>query len=213
MIWRYAVIIVAGYLLGNISMGLIVSERYHMDIREHGSGNAGTTNVLRTLGWLPSVLTLVGDVLKSFFACLLGKWLAGETGLLVGGFMAVIGHNWPAFSGFRGGKGMAASLGIIFALSWQMALGFLGLEVLVAALTGYVSVASLTTAAAFPIVMGIVYRNSPNFWMYLIFAILLAAAAIFSHRTNIQRLLQGKENRMDFKKIKVKPDDNDKTKG
>ena len=213
MVWRYAVIVVAGYLLGNISMGLIVSERYHMDIRNYGSGNAGTTNVLRTLGWLPSVLTLVGDVLKSFLACLLGKWLAGEPGLLVGGFMAVVGHNWPVFCGFRGGKGMAASLGIIFALSWQMALGFLGLEVLVAALTGYVSVASLTTAAAFPIVMGIVYRNSPNFWMYLIFAILLAAAAIFSHRANIQRLLQGKENHMDFKTIKVKPDDNDKTKG
>ena len=211
MVWRYAVIVVAGYLLGNISMGLIVSERYHMDIREHGSGNAGTTNVLRTLGWLPSVLTLVGDVLKSFLACLLGKWLAGEPGLLVGGFMAVIGHNWPAFSGFRGGKGMAASLGIVFALSWQMALGFLGLEVLVAALTGYVSVASLTTAVAFPIVMGIVYRNSPDFWMYFIFAILLAAAAIFSHRANIRRLLSGTENRLNFKKIKVKPDE--KTKG
>ena len=211
MVWRYAVIIVAGYLLGNISMGLIVSERYHMDIREHGSGNAGTTNVLRTLGWLPSVLTLVGDVLKSFLACMLGKWLAGAPGLLVGGFMAVVGHNWPAFSGFRGGKGMAASLGIIFALSWQMALGFLGLEVLVAALTGYVSVASLTTAAAFPIVMGIAYRNSPDFWMYFIFAILLAAAAIFSHRANIRRLLSGTENRLNFKKIKVKPDE--KTKG
>ena len=190
MVWRYAVIVVAGYLLGNISMGLIVSERYHMDIREHGSGNAGTTNVLRTLGWLPSVLTLVGDVLKSFLACMLGKW--------------------PAFSGFRGGKGMAASLGIIFALSWQMALGFLGLEVLVAALTGYVSVASLTTAVAFPIVMGIAYRNSPDFWMYFIFAVLLAAAAIFSHRANIRRLSSGTENRLNFKKIKVKPDENTK---
>ena len=211
MVWRYAVIVVAGYLLGNISMGLIVSERYHMDIREHGSGNAGTTNVLRTLGWLPSVLTLVGDVLKSFLACMLGKWLAGAPGLLAGGFMAVVGHNWPAFSGFRGGKGMAASLGIIFALSWPMALGFLGLEVLVAALTGYVSVASLTTAVAFPIVMGIVYRNSPDFWMYFIFAILLATAAIFSHRANIRRLLSGTENRINFKKIKVKPDE--KTKG
>ena len=210
MVWRYAVIVVAGYLLGNISMGLIVSERYHMDIREHGSGNAGTTNVLRTLGWLPSVLTLVGDVLKSFLACMLGKWLAGAPGLLAGGFMAVVGHNWPAFSGFRGGKGMAASLGIIFALSWQMALGFLGLEVLVAALTGYVSVASLTTAVAFPIVMGIVYRNSPDFWMYFIFAILLAAAAIFSHRANIRRLSSGTENRLNFKKIKVKPDDTTK---
>ena len=152
----------------------------------------------------------MGDVLKSFFACLLGKWLAGETGLLVGGFMAVVGHNWPVFCGFRGGKGMAASLGIVFALSWQMALGFLGLEVLVAALTGYVSVASLTTAVAFPIVMGIVYRNSPDFWMYFIFAILLAAAAIFSHRANIRRLSSGTENRLNFKKIKVKPDDTTK---
>ena len=126
MVWRYAVTVVVGYLLGNISMGLIVSERYHMDIRNYGSGNAGTTNVLRTLGWLPSVLTLVGDVLKSFLASMLGNWLVGAPGLLVGGFMAVVGHNWPVFSGFRGGKGMAASLGIIFALSWQMALGFLG---------------------------------------------------------------------------------------
>ena len=211
MIWRYAVIVVAGYLLGNISMGLIVSERYHMDIREHGSGNAGTTNVLRTLGWLPSVLTLVGDVLKSFFACLLGKWLAGETGLLVGGFMAVIGHNWPVFCGFRGGKGMAASLGIVFALSWQMALGFLGLEVLVAGLTGYVSVASLATSVAIPIAAGIIYRDSPDFWFYLIYSILLAAVTIFSHRSNIKRLLSGTENRINFKKIKVKPDE--KTKG
>ena len=211
MVWRYAVIVVAGYLLGNISMGLIVSERYHMDIREHGSGNAGTTNVLRTLGWLPSVLTLVGDVLKSFFACLLGKWLAGEPGLLVGGFMAVVGHNWPVFNGFRGGKGMAASLGILFALSWPMALGFLGLEILVAGLTGYVSVASLVTSVAFPIVMAILYRDSPDVWMYVIYAVLLAAVTIFSHRANIQRLMRGTENRINLKKIKVKPDE--KTKG
>lgn len=80
MVWRYAIIIVAGYLLGNISMGIIISHRYHMDIRQHGSGNAGTTNVLRTLGWLPSALTLLGDALKSFAACMLGKWLAGRHG-------------------------------------------------------------------------------------------------------------------------------------
>ena len=76
MIWRYAVIVVVGYLLGNISMGIIVSGRYHMDIRKHGSGNAGTTNVLRTLGWLPSVVTLLGDALKSFASSMLGLWLA-----------------------------------------------------------------------------------------------------------------------------------------
>lgn len=211
MVWRYAVIVVVGYLLGNISMGLIVSERYHMDIREHGSGNAGTTNVLRTLGWLPSAMTLVGDVLKSFAASMLGKWLAGDIGLLVGGFMAVLGHNWPVFNGFRGGKGMAASLGMLFALNWALALGLLGLEVLVAGLTGYVSVASLVTSVAFPIAAGIIYRDSPDFWFYLIYSILLAAVTIFSHRSNIKRLLSGTENCINFKKIKVKPDE--KTKG
>ena len=211
MFWRYVVIAVAGYLLGNISMGIIISGRYHMDIREHGSGNAGTTNVLRTLGWLPSALTLVGDALKSFAASMLGQWLAGALGLLLGGFMAVVGHNWPVFNGFRGGKGMAASLGILFALSWPMALGFLGLEILVAGLTGYVSVASLVTSVAFPIVMAILYRDSPDVWMYVIYAVLLAAVTIFSHRANIQRLMRGTENRIDFKKIKVKPDE--KTKG
>lgn len=210
MVWRYAIIIVAGYLLGNISMGIIISHRYHMDIRQHGSGNAGTTNVLRTLGWLPSALTLLGDALKSFAACMLGKWLAGDMGLMVGGLMAVIGHNWPAFNGFRGGKGMAASLGMVLALNWQLGLVFLGLEVVVAAATGYVSVASLITAALFPVGMGIVYRDHPDFWLYLGYAVVMAALAIFSHRSNIRRLCSGTENRLNFRKIKVKPDDDKK---
>ena len=125
MIWRYAVIAVAGYLLGNISMGIIVASRYKMDIRNYGSGNAGTTNVLRTLGWLPSAATLVGDALKSFAAASLGWWLAGDPGLLVGGLCAVVGHNWPVFNGFRGGKGMACALGMVCALNWPVALGLL----------------------------------------------------------------------------------------
>ena len=211
MVWRYAVVAVAGYLLGNISMGIIISSRYHMDIREHGSGNAGTTNVLRTLGWLPSALTLLGDALKSFSACKLGKLQAGEPGLLLGGIMAVVGHNWPVFNGFRGGKGMAASLGMLFALSWPLALVMLGLEILVAGLTGYVSVASLVTSVAFPIAIVILYHSDPQFWMYFVYSVILASLTIFSHRSNIQRLTRGKENRLNFKKIKVKPDE--KTKG
>ena len=162
---------------------------------------------------MPSVLTLVGDVLKSFFACLWASGWRAETGLLVGGFMAVVGHNWPVFCGFRGGKGMAASLGIVFALSWQMALGFLGLEVLVAALTGYVSVASLTTAVAFPIVMGIVLPQQPEFLDVPDLRHPAGGGGHFQPPRQHPELLQGKENRMDFKKIKVKPDDNDKTKG
>lgn len=210
MIWRYAVIIVVGYMLGNISMGIIISSRYHMDIREHGSGNAGTTNVLRTLGWVPSALTLLGDALKSFAASMVGLWIAGVPGLLIGGLFAVIGHNWPVVNNFRGGKGMAASLGMVFALNWQIALVFLIIEVLVSGLTGYVSVASILVSALFPVVMGFAYRADPRFWMYFIYAVLLAAITIFSHRTNIRRLIEGKENRLNFKKIKVKPEDDPK---
>jgi len=207
MIWRYAVIVVVGYLLGNISMGIIVSGRYHMDIRKHGSGNAGTTNVLRTLGWLPSVVTLLGDALKSFASSMLGLWLAGVPGLLVGGLMAIIGHNWPIFNGFRGGKGMAAALGMVFALNWLVALGFLGLEALIAGLTGYMSVASIATSALFPVIIGVVYRGDPQFFIYLAFSVALAIITIFSHRTNIRRLINGNENRLNFRKIKAKPDD------
>jgi len=207
MIWRYAVIAVAGYLLGNISIGIIVASRYKMDIRNYGSGNAGTTNVLRTLGWLPSAATLVGDALKSFAAASLGWWLAGDPGLLVGGLCAVVGHNWPVFNGFRGGKGMACALGMVCALNWPVALGLLGVEVLIAGLTGYVSLASIVTSALFPVVIGFIYPESGNFWVYLSFAIVLAAITIFSHRSNIRRLINGNENRINFKKIRVKPDE------
>ena len=96
---------VAGYLLGNISGGVLIARGFGIaDIRNHGSGNAGTTNVLRTVGWLPSVLTLVVDCLKGCAACALGKWLAGDLGMLLGGFCAVLGHDYPVFMGFKDRK-------------------------------------------------------------------------------------------------------------
>ena len=206
MVWRYAVILVAGYLLGNISMGLLVSRRYHMDIREHGSGNAGTTNVLRTLGWLPSVLTLLGDAVKAFLASRIGYWLVGKMGVFVGGMAAMIGHTWPVFFGFRGGKGMAAALGMVLAIWWPLGLILLAVEILIAGLTGYVSVASIVVSALFPVAVGILFRDSPDLWLYVLFSVIAAFLTIFSHRANIQRLRQGRENRLDFKKIKRRPE-------
>ncbi len=206
MVWRYAVILVAGYLLGNISMGLLISRRYHMDIREHGSGNAGTTNVLRTLGWLPSVLTLLGDAVKAFLASMIGYWLVGKMGVFVGGMAAMIGHNWPVFFGFRGGKGMAAALGMVLAIWWPLGLILLAVEILIAGLTGYVSVASIVVSALFPVAVGILFRDSPDLWLYVLFSVIAAFLTIFSHRANIQRLRQGRENRLDFKKIKGRPE-------
>ena len=113
---RYLIIALAGYLLGNISVGILISKIYGVrDIRTHGSGNAGSTNVLRTLGWLPSVLTLIGDCLKGYLAAELGRYLAGDIGLIIGGICAIIGHDFPVFFRFRGGKGIATSLGLIIA--------------------------------------------------------------------------------------------------
>ena len=109
---------VIGYLFGNIPSGVLIARIYGIgDIRKHGSGNTGTTNVLRTLGWLPSVLTLVGDCLKGYVACLIGKALCGDPGMLLAGLGAILGHDFPVFMGFKGGKGIATSLGLIIAIN------------------------------------------------------------------------------------------------
>ena len=111
MVLRYALCAVIAYLLGNFTTGVYVTKWFsNLDIRKVGSGNPGTTNVLRTLGWLPSALTLLGDVLKGLLGGWIGYWIAGEMGARIGGAFAVAGHNWPMFAKFKGGKGIAASL-------------------------------------------------------------------------------------------------------
>ena len=110
--------------------------------------------MLRTLGWLPSVLTLVCDCLKGYVACLIGKWLGGDAGMLLGGLCAILGHDFPAFMGFKGGKGIATSLGLIIAINPWLALALLAVQIIAVALTRYMSVASLITTVAFPILVG-----------------------------------------------------------
>lgn len=195
-----------GYLLGNISMGILVSRQYNTDIRKEGSGNPGATNVLRTLGWLPSVLTLLGDALKGFLSAMIGGWIAGVPGMLAGGFFAIVGHNWPVFFGFRGGKGMAAALGVALAVNWWVGLALLALEVLISYLTHYVSLASIVTSFLYPIITAVLHWGREDFWMYLLFSAGAAAMTIYGHRANIRRLAGGTENRMNFKKIRKQPE-------
>ena len=108
---KYLLTALIGYALGNISIGILVARAWGVnDIRECGSGNAGSTNVLRTLGWLPSILTLLGDCGKAYLASMIGKWIAGDIGLLVGGICCVIGHDFPLILRFRGGKGVASTV-------------------------------------------------------------------------------------------------------
>ena len=193
---------VIGYLFGNIPSGVLIAKGYGIaDIRKHGSGNTGTTNVLRTLGWLPSVLTLVFDCLKGYIPCLIGRWLGGDLGMLLGGICAILGHDFPAFMGFRGGKGIATSLGLIIAINPWIALAELAVQIIAVAITRYMSIASLITTVAFPVVTGLMLRGRENYGLFLGAACLAAALSLFGHRSNIQRLIRGKENRLDFKKI------------
>ncbi len=192
-------IAVGAYFLGNFSTGLIVGKALgNIDIRKTGSGNAGTTNIMRTLGWMPSVLTLIGDALKAFIAVKLGKWIGGEIGGYIAGIAVLLGHNWPVLFEFKGGKGMASSLGIIFANEPWLALALLVMQIVIVGITRYMSVASICTAIAYPVIVAICHPDNGG---YIVFAVLMGLLALFCHRANIQRLISGTENRLDFSKI------------
>ena len=202
MVWKIILAAVIGYLLGCIPSGVLISKAFGVrDIRKVGSGNSGTTNVLRTLGWLPSVLTLVCDCLKGYVACLIGKHLGADAGMLAGGLCAIVGHDFPAFMGFKGGKGIATSLGLIIAINPWLALALLAVQIIAVALTRYMSVASLITTVAFPVLVIFTEKNRENFPLFLIAACIASALSLFGHRGNIQRLIRGEENRLDFVKI------------
>lgn len=202
MVWKIILSAVLGYLLGCIPTGVLVARIYGVrDIRTLGSGNSGTTNVLRNLGWLPSVLTLVGDCLKGYAACLIGRQLGGDAGMLAGGLCAILGHDFPVFMGFKGGKGIATSLGLIIAINPWLALALLAVQIIAVALTRYMSVASLITTVAFPILVIFTERGRENFPLFLGAACIASLLSLFGHRSNIQRLIKGEENRLDFVKI------------
>ena len=202
MVWKIILAAVIGYLLGCIPSGVLIGKIFGVkDIRKVGSGNSGTTNVLRTLGWLPSVLTLVCDCLKGYVACLVGKRLGGDPAMLAGGLCAILGHDFPVFMGFRGGKGIATSLGLIIAINPWLALALLAVQIIAVALTRYMSIASLITTVAFPVLVCFTERNRENFPLFLGAACVASALSLFGHRGNIQRLARGEENRLDFAKI------------
>ena len=192
----WVLIAVIAYLLGNISTGLIVGKLFaHMDIRKTGSGNAGTTNVMRTLGWVPSVVTLLGDVVKAVLATLIGGWIDPEFGKFVAGVAVVAGHNWPVFFGFKGGKGVACSVAVLFLFFWQ------GLIAGAAAIfviwkTRFISAGSMTMMVLFALLLVI----TEHFWPVCVWGIALAALCVYRHRANIQRLIKGTENKLSFKK-------------
>ena len=199
---KYVLIAVIGYLLGNVSVGILIARLYGIgDIRKVGSGNAGTTNVLRNLGWVPSVLTLAGDCLKGLIAALIGKWIGGDVGLLIGGNFAVIGHDFPVFFKFRGGKGIATNLGLILVLNPWIALGLTIAVLIVVGVSRYMSLGSIMACFAYPALVAILMRGHAHYGACVAWGVFASGILQVVVGLDIVRLLKGRENRLDFKKI------------
>lgn len=194
-----------GYLLGSLNTSVIVGKIYGKNISDHGSKSAGLTNTLRVLGKPAAAFVLVGDILKGVIAGLVGLSLgvyvhSGEAvdcvSLLAAGAGAVIGHNWPVYFGFKGGKGMLTAAAVMFMIDWVITLISLGVFVMIIALTRYVSLGTICAAAFFVAISFVpAFGNTIYFE---VFAFLLASTIIFKHRENIQRLLSGTENKLRF---------------
>src|SRR5882757_8014464 len=184
-----------GYLLGSLNTAVIVGKIYGKDISSHGSKSAGLTNTLRVLGKSAAVFVLAGDILKGIIACFIGLYLGVYVysgvavdcvSLLAAGAGAVIGHNWPVYFGFKGGKGALTAAAVMFMLNWVMALISLGFFVMIVAATRYVSLGTIS-AAMFFVAISFIPVFGSTFYFHM-FAGLMALMIIFKHRENIQRL-------------------------
>ena len=207
------IVALIAYLIGSINFSIIISKKMAgFDIREKGSGNAGTTNMLRAVGKKAAVITLICDILKGvvsiLIAVLAGKIVKNlDNALLVqlAGIFVIIGHTFPVFFKFKGGKGIATALGVLLMINWQIGLICLIFALVLMALTKMVSVGSIAAAILFPILVAFIDQNyivptSNSNWSYLVFSIIVALLVIFNHRANVQRILNGTENRLSFKK-------------
>ena len=195
-----ALICVLGYLLGGINGAILLSKLVEKDdVRRHGSGNAGFTNFFRNYGKRTSLLVILIDAAKAAVSCLLGGWLLGKCGLrtegmLLGGLAATLGHDFPAFLGFRGGKGIVCGFATALVTDWRVGLILLAVFALVYFLT-HLSLASVLCALGFFVSFWLFYPGRP---FVLILSGCLSALAIFLHRENIGRLVRGQERKTYF---------------
>ena len=187
-----------GYLIGSVSSAILVSNLLGLpDPRTSGSGNPGATNVLRLGGKKAAFITLLGDLLKGLLPVVIAASLGASSSIVAAtGLGAFLGHVYPVFFGFRGGKGVATAAGVLLAISWQGCLILLGIWLLVAALSRYSSLAALVASALSPLVL---------WWLgldgaFVVLALIMAALLIWRHRSNISRLISGEESRIRLKK-------------
>ena len=193
MFWGLISVII-GYLLGSINSAVLISKVfYKQDIRTMGSGNAGTTNMLRSLGKKAAAFTFLGDFLKGIIASLIGLLLYKEVGLVLAGGAAVVGHNWPVYFGFKGGKGVLTSFSVLLVASPTAALIALLSFIIIVAITRYVSLGSIIAAIVVVVATYFIKNGlTPTFYLTIFVAILV----VLRHHSNIKRLIQGKESKL-----------------
>ena len=206
------IVAIIAYLIGSINFSVIISKKIAgFDVREKGSGNAGSTNMLRSVGKGAAALTLLCDVLKGVVAILIAIGIGNlikeaDKGLLVqiAGIAVVIGHTFPIFFGFKGGKGVATSLGILLMTNWQIGLICLVFALVLMALTQMVSLGSCAAAVLFPVLTLFIKDHYivAEGGSYFIYSVILAVIVLYNHRSNIKRILNGTENKLSFKGTK-----------
>lgn len=209
----YIIMLIIAYAIGSVNFSVIFSKKFAgFDVREKGSGNAGTTNMLRSVGKGAAALTLICDILKGVIAIIIAIIIGNiakdsnkELLVQIAGIAVVVGHTFPIFFKFKGGKGVATSLGILLMSNWQIGLICLVFAVVLILLTRMVSLGSCAVAILFPVLTLFINDNytvltegkSGN--TYFIYSVILAIIVLFNHRSNIKRMLNGEENKLGTK--------------
>jgi len=197
---RLALLLIGTYMVGSVPFGVVVGRAWRgVDVRKYGSGNIGFTNVLRVLGWGPASVVLAGDALKGLLPVLVGRAMLRRWGLpevdlwlLAVALAAILGHTFPVFLGFRGGRAVTTTGGTLLGLAWPAALIGLAVWLIVVGLTRYVSLGSMAAAVSVPIYMALAGRR----WEWLVFWCAVAALVILRHLPNIKRLRAGTEAKL-----------------
>jgi glycerol-3-phosphate acyltransferase PlsY len=199
MLINYIVASVLGYMIGSISFSFIFGRLFRgIDIRKHGSGNAGATNTLRILGVVPALIVLALDIAKGVLAVWIGGWIHPDDIIIpiLSGLAVILGHNWPIFFSFRGGKGIATTIGVVATLCLIPGLvaGFFGIAAIF--ITRYVSLGSLLFTSLLPLSLLWFGREME----LILFSIVIALLALYKHRGNVVKLLTGNENKLSFRR-------------
>ncbi len=196
------VCIAAPYFLGSMNFAIILSKKvYKKDIREFGSGNAGATNMMRTFGKKTAVLTLLGDALKAVVSGFLGYALLGQYGAYIAGLFCILGHMFPIYYRFKGGKGVVTTAVSMLMCNPFVFLILLVIFVIIVGFSKYISLGSIMCAVLYPVVLDRIEKIfNGGSGAYVIITVIIAALVVFMHRENIKRLMNGEENKFSFKK-------------